>query len=89
MTHYGGADMEIRQPEKSYLFLVRVWLGDTTGEAGESTSRWQGKVQQVMGGGSGYVADISQLVDLVRAMLPPGAGDEASESTPQRASLSE
>ena len=78
MTQPRVSDMEIRQPEKSYLFLVRVWLGDATGEDGKSRARWQGKVQQVMGDGSGYVADIAQLVDLVRSMLPPGAGDEAS-----------
>ncbi len=72
--------MEAQQPEKSYLFLVRIWMGDDTDGKGENLPRWQGKVQQVMGGGSVYMADISQLVDLVRSMLPQeDSGEQPNE----------
>jgi len=56
---------EVRQPKRSDLFLVRIWVSESTG--GET--EWRGKVQRSVSGEARYFYDLPELADILRSMM--------------------
>jgi hypothetical protein len=60
-----GRQPEGRQPGRSDLFLVRLWVG----EEGDGEREWRGKVQRAVTGEAHYFRDWPELADLLLTML--------------------
>jgi hypothetical protein len=63
------------RPARSHLFTVRVWREDL----GHSQSEWRGEVRDVESREVRYFRDLSTLVTLLQAMLPPPEGSGVPE----------
>ncbi len=66
------ADVELeRQPPRSHLFTVRLWLE----ELGNGESEWRGKVQHVTSGEVRYFRDWTMLIAFLQMLLPVPEAD--------------
>lgn len=61
-----------KQPDHSYLFLLRLWAEGECRESdtGEQQPQWHGKLQYALGHNARYFHDWPTLVDLLLTMLP-------------------
>jgi hypothetical protein len=60
----------------SQLFLLRIWLGET-GES-KGSEDWNGKVQHTVTGEAHYFHGCSELVRVLRRMMPRSEVDQDS-----------